>query len=901
VTDTTFNAGALNTNPDLAARAAVLAAEHERQSTVSADRGFIPLMLLQWLAAIVIAVWLSPRAWEGTDSSVHMHVWAAIGLGGVLTLFPVALAYLHPGEGSTRHVVAMAQMLMSALLIHLTGGRIETHFHVFGSLALLAFYRDWRVLVTASVVVALHHFGWGTFWPQSVFGDPMAGSWRWLEHAGWVVFEDVFLILAITRSRREVLALAERQAEVEAAKDDTDRIVQFRTSELQESERRFRSLAASAPIGIFQTDGRGNWIYVNEHWTELTGMVPGIAAGDGWTAAVHPDDRETVRREWLRASRFGEEWSAEFRLQRRDGTCRWVHSRATPLPPTEQTAAGYVGTVEDVTAHKEFQAALESARDAALEANRAKSEFLATMSHEIRTPLNAIIGSADLLWETTLTAEQAEYVGMFRRAGTTLLTVINDVLDLSKIEAGHLELDPIEFDLVELVEQTAQFVAARAHEKNIELVCSLGAELPNHVYGDPTRIRQVLLNLLGNAVKFTERGEVALTVTCDPELGSADGVRFSVRDTGIGIASDKVGRIFESFTQADSSTTRKYGGTGLGLTISKRLVDLMGGELVAESAVGVGSTFTFSIALPAVVRGGGSGPAPVDLHGMRALIVDDNATNRVILRQFLTGWGMLVNEAESGAAAIAALEGATTAGAPYRLILLDCRMPEMDGFEVAASIGRSTAVAQATIMMLTSDGRGGDIARARALGLGSYLVKPVKRLELYHAIVATLGKAVASQQSATPGALDASVESHWRPLRILLAEDSPDNQLLIQAYLKKHPFRIDMADNGQEALQRYQDARYDLVLMDVQMPVMDGYTATRAIRAWERVSGRAETPILALTANALQDDALKSEAAGCNAHLTKPINKARLLEAIAAHARRPADESADLSSHQRPA
>lgn len=876
-------------------RAATLAAENERICTVGTDRLFVRIMLLQWAAAIGAAIWLSPRAWVGATSSVHLHVWAALFLGGVITLFPVALAYFCPGERSTRHVVALGQMLMSALLIHLTGGRLETHFHIFGSLALLAFYRDWRVLATASLVVVLHHLGWGTFWPQSVYGVLSVSPWRWLEHAGWVLFENAFLIIAIRQSRREMLALVEHQVGLELAKEETERTIQRRTQELRTSERRFRSLTASAPIGIYQTDEHGNCIYVNGPWATLYGITPEEALGQRWGAAIHPDDRELVRQSWQRSAQQGGEWTEQFRVQRPNGEVRWVRSHATVIPLDEPGMGGYVGTSEDITTLKEVEAALRSAHDAALEANRAKSEFLATMSHEIRTPLNAIIGTADLLWETTLSEEQGEYVAMFRRAGSSLLAVINDVLDLSKIEAGHLELDPVPFDLAELAEQTAQFMAARAHEKGVELLCSVESDLPSHVVGDSIRIRQVLLNLLGNAVKFTSSGEIALTVTRDNTPHAGNGLRFSVRDTGIGIPEDKLTSVFASFTQADSSTTRKYGGTGLGLTISKRLVELMGGRLEVESRPGQGSTFTFTLQLPAVEGPRPLPTAPVELAGMRALIVDDNESNRRILREFLSGWGMLASTAESGAAAIAALEGATTAGDPYRLILLDCRMPEMDGFEVATHVGRSTAVAQATLMMLTSDARGGDIARARALGLGSYLVKPVRRAELYQSIVALLAKAAAAPKLAPPStALPA--DSDTRPMRILLVEDSEDNRRLIQSYLKHHPFRIDIAENGQEALQRYQEAKYDVVLMDVQMPVMDGYTATRAIRAWERVSGRAETPILALTANALQDDAAKSEAAGCTAHLTKPIRKAGLLDALTTYARRPVEEGADLQS-----
>lgn len=528
--------------------------------------------------------------------------------------------------------------------------------------------------------------------------------------------------------------------------------------------------------------------------------------------------------------------------------------------------------------------ALTEARDAALEASVAKSQFLANMSHEIRTPLNAILGMGDLLWETTLTAEQEKYVRVSRLAGENLLNLINDILDLSKVEAGQFSLNDIEFDLAEVVERTCEVLALRAHEKGIELSQYMAPDIPAMLIGDPARLRQIITNLVGNAVKFTETGEVVLQIKLGSirENGTWE-LLFSVRDTGIGVPKDKLEHIFERFTQVDASDTRKHGGSGLGLAISKHLVELMGGRIWVESTLGAGSTFYFT-----AVFGQGTEAAAVNqpvgcIKDQKVLVVDDNVTNRLILRETLTSWGAQVDEAENGPAGLARLQAASD-DKPYSLVLLDCCMPEMDGFEVAGRVQTSPHFAGITVMMLTSNTRSGDISRCSELGIASYLVKPVKRSELRQAIVNAIGKKQAAppvQEKQGEAAQDKAV-----PFTILLVEDSVDNRLLIESYLKKTPHQLDMAINGEIAVEMVKAGRYDLIFMDMQMPVMDGYQATQAIRAWENKHGLERTPIVALTAYALAEDAVKTKELGCEAHLTKPIKKKVLLEAIEQFARR---------------
>jgi len=532
---------------------------------------------------------------------------------------------------------------------------------------------------------------------------------------------------------------------------------------------------------------------------------------------------------------------------------------------------------------------LRAAKQVAEAATRAKSEFLANMSHEIRTPMNAIIGMAELLGETSLTREQQEYVHTFKRAGENLLALINDILDLSKVEAGRLELETVEFNLIEVVERTLEVMALRAHAKGLELVGQISVHVPSVVVGDPHRLRQVLLNLVGNAIKFTDKGEVVVRVQRAPDelSGAAPGaLLFSVQDTGIGIPADRLASVFEEFTQADTSTSRNYGGTGLGLTISRRLVELMDGRIWAESDLGVGSTFHFSAHVEVAEARARSVPLPqAELRGVKVLVIDDNAANRMILQDTLTQcWGIDTTAVASGPQGLAELRLAKEQGAPYRLVLLDRHMPGMDGFSVAEEVVGKKELDGPTILMLTSDNRGGDLARARELGLARYLFKPIKQEDLLDAIRAALGHKEEATSAPPPTRESRSTDAERRPLRILLAEDMADNQVLVQAYLKQTPHRLDCAENGAVAVERFTRGQYDLVLMDVQMPVMDGLEATRTIRNWERRYGRRPVPVLALTAHAMREDVQRSLDAGCNAHITKPLRKAALLEAIAQHA-----------------
>lgn len=567
---------------------------------------------------------------------------------------------------------------------------------------------------------------------------------------------------------------------------------------------------------------------------------------------------------------------------------RLRHKNGTILPCLFSAALTEIGAercvvaiVHDISELKRTEQDLVRAREAALAASTAKSEFLSSMSHEIRTPMNAVLGMAELLAETELSSEQRRYLDIMVANGRTLLELINSILDLAKIEAGRMQVEATDFDLTDLIEKTISTFGVRAHGKGLELAARIEPGVPDHLTGDPLRLRQILINLLGNAIKFTEIGQIVLEVAKAPGSHSAGELLFTVADTGIGIPPDKLQQIFSSFAQADSSTTRKYGGSGLGLAIVQRLTELMGGQIRVASEIGKGSKFSFTAQFglaPRIL-------SPVtqvllSLAGYRVLVVDDNQINRLIAREMIAGCGAEVDEADSGKQALELVLRA--AGRPYQIILLDMRMPGIDGLETVRQIRTAQLPLEPVILMLSSDDLKPQLARLKDLQLDAYLVKPITRKELFEAIRRVLENASRSSANPIPERRTLEgVNNHAnRAMRILVAEDAPDNRLLIQAYLRREPHQVDIAENGRVAVDKFIAHPYDLVFMDVQMPELDGLDATRMIREWERERGIGPAPIIALTASVLDEDVERSLGAGCTAHISKPVKRHIILDAI---------------------
>lgn len=651
--------------------------------------------------------------------------------------------------------------------------------------------------------------------------------------------------------------------------------LQLSQKQRQQAEARYRTFMNNLPAIALIKDSQGRIVYINDPMAKLYNIsideVRGNLAADWIPANVARE----IRLHDLEVLSTKQMMQFEEVIPAPDGILRhWLAFRFPLEDPDGQQMLGIVAV--DISRRKQAEEELREAKEVAEAANRAKSEFLANMSHEIRTPLNGVVGMTELALGTDLTAEQQEYLETVKLSADSLLTVINDILDFSKIEAGKIDFEAIDFNLRETMEMTMKTLAFRADEKGLELLCDIASEVPEAIRGDSTRIRQVVINLVGNAIKFTDAGEVGLLVSLTQREDGGYWLQFTVHDTGIGIPPEKQKSIFEPFTQADSSTTRKYGGTGLGLSISIRLVRMMGGAMWVESAFGAGTKFHFTLPLIPAVE---TVQKPVAerfnlLYGVRALVVDDNSTNRRILELMLKRWGMLPKSVPGGAEAILELLAAFGAKEEYRLIVSDVLMPGMDGFSFVERVRQEPKLSNAKIMMLTSSGQRGDAAKCEELGISAYAMKPVRQSELREVIARLLGENNSDQPLITRYSL-ANAPGSKAVLRILVAEDNAVNQRLIVRLLEKRGHSVKVVGNGREAVESMDQEPCDLVLMDMQMPEMDGFEATDAIRKQEKQTGL-HVPIIALTAHAMKGDRERCLEAGMDGYLSKPIRAREL-------------------------
>jgi PAS domain S-box-containing protein len=642
-----------------------------------------------------------------------------------------------------------------------------------------------------------------------------------------------------------------------------------------------RTVIDNVPDQICVKDIHGRFVVVNESMARLLGCTSPESLLGKENFDIYPVELagqyEAEEKEVMRTGEALVNREQEL-IDPIEGS-RWLLSSKVPLRDAAGQIMGIVGISRDITEGKRAEQDLKAAKEAAEAGSEAKSTFLATMSHEIRTPMNGILGMTELVLDTELTVEQRESLGLVRLSAESLLTVINDILDFSKIEAGKLDLESIPFDLRESLGETMRALSFRAHQKGLELVYEVQPDIPEALLGDPGRIRQIIVNLVGNSIKFTELGEVLVSVERGVESDEKVDLHFAIKDTGVGIPADKRQKIFEAFSQADGSMSRKYGGTGLGLSICTKLVEMMNGQIWVESEVGKGSTFHFTASLRIQEKPApGSGPIQLNqLRDLHALIVDDNLTNRRVLHGMLTRWGMRPVAVEGGRAALQALEIAKSTGHPFPLLMLDGQMPEMDGFALAEEIQKDPGLVAVTIMMLTSAGHLGDAARCRELGISAYLVKPIRQSELLYAICQILNGS--TRTNDVPLVTRHTLREKRLRSRVLLAEDNTVNQTLAVRLLEKRGYSVIVASDGRAAVEAFEKDQFDVVLMDIQMPGMDGFEATAAIREKEKLTG-GHIPIIAMTAHALKGDQERCLSAGMDSYLSKPIRTSELFSRI---------------------
>ena len=669
-----------------------------------------------------------------------------------------------------------------------------------------------------------------------------------------------------------LISIGERELIIGIDRDITER--KRVEAELLREKQFLEAIIKNSPAAIVILDNQGNIVSSNPAFEELYGYTTAEAMGKTLDTLITTPETLDQASLYTQQARTGLVRGLGKR-RRRDGSFASVEIFGVPITVSEERV-GSLAIYHDITE-------LDRARTEAEEASRAKSEFLANMSHEIRTPMNGVMGMLELALETQLTTEQKDFLETSLHSAEALLAILNDILDFSKIEAGKLDLERINFQLRNTVEDVAYTLAARAQDKGLEIACLINPDITSNLRGDPGRLRQVLVNLVGNAIKFTHQGEIVIQAESIQETDSDAVVHFSVQDTGVGISPERQAAVFDRFTQADGSTTRKYGGTGLGLTISKQLVEAMGGKIGVESTPGVGSIFWFDIKFekqPPEKRGGTaplSFAGPVNMSAARILVIDDNQTNRLILTKNVEAMGCRVEAVSSGAKGLESLRNAHRAGDPYHVVLLDMQMPGMDGEQTARAIKSDPAVKDVKILILTSMGHRGDAARLEALGCSGYLLKPVKQQMLFDAVITVLGR----EKEESPGLITRHVLAEQRKsnLRLLLAEDNPINQKVAVTVLQKAGYSVDAVDNGLDALTKVKNNQYNAVLMDVQMPVMDGFEATQQIREWERERGT-HIPIIAMTAHAMQGDRERCLEAGMDDYITKPLQPKVLFSAL---------------------